>query len=225
MKQTRRVVASLALVTTVAACASVKPPMYAQRAEISVQSHDTGGPVEGATVRVNGQSAGATSSDGRAEVSVSGQAGDKFNVDLTCPDGFRPSIPDSQDVFVTPTLQGPPPKLVFRCEASMRKALIDVRAENGPNLPVRYLGREIGRTDAQGLARVAVETAPGDSFELLLDTTAAKTLHPQSPTLSFTVAPGKPASFVFAQKFTAEKPKLKPRVKRSLPTNISPSNH
>lgn len=222
MKPTHAVIAS-SLATALVACASVKPPVYAQRAEVTVQSRETGGPVEGAAVRVNGQPAGATSPTGLAEVSVSGRAGDRFNVDLTCPEGYRPPTPDSQDVFVTPTLRGPPPQLVFHCEAATRKAVIDVRAENGPGLPVRYLGREIGRTDAQGAARVSVETAPGDSFELVLDTSGAKTLHPQSPSLSFRVD-AKSTNFTFAQKFTAEKPKPKAKFRPPVPTNLNASN-
>jgi len=219
MRRSHAVIAS-SLATALVACASVKPPVYAQRAEVTVQSRDTGRPVEGASVRVNGQPAAATSADGRADVSVSGRAGDKFNVDLSCPEGYRPPTPDSQDVFVTPTLRGPPPQLVFHCESATRKAVIDVRAENGPGLPVRYLGREIGRTDAQGAARVSVDTAPGDSFELVLDTTGAKTLHPQSPSLSFRVD-STATNFTFAQKFTVEKPKPKARFKPNVPQNIN----
>lgn len=208
---------SLALV----ACGSVKPPVYAQRANVTVHSEETRGPVEGASVKVNGQAVGATSADGLMLLNVSGIAGDRFHVELACPEGYRPPTPDSQDIFVTPTLGGAPPQIVFHCESATRKAIINVKAENGPNLPVRYLGREIGRTDAHGDARVVIDTAPGDSFELVLDTAAAEKLHPQSPALSFRIE-DKASVFTFAQKFTVEKVKPKAKVKPRVPTNINP---
>jgi hypothetical protein len=204
------------------ACVAVKPPQYAQRANITVRSEETRGPVQGASIRVNGQSVGATTSEGIVEVRVSGIAGEKFHVELACPEGYKPPTPDSEDIFVTPTLNGPPPQLLFHCESATRKVVVDVRAENGPRLPVRYLGREIGVTDAHGTARVTVDSAPGDTFELVLDTTGAKTLHPQSPALSFRVGSSSSA-FVFAQKFTMEKPKLKAKPKPSVPTNLNPN--
>ena len=212
--------AGFALIT---GCGSVKPAVYAQRANVTVHSEETRGPVEGASIRVNGQAVGATSSEGLVELSVSGIAGDKFHVELACPEGYQPPTPDSQDVFVTPTLRGAPPQLVFHCESATRKAVVNVRADNGPNLPVRYLGREIGRTDARGTAMVTIDTAPGDTFELVLDTTGSKTLHPQSPALSFRVD-NKASTFVFAQKFTTEKAKVRARVKPSVPTNINAAN-
>ena len=211
-------IASCALV----ACGSVKPAVHAQRANVTVQSEETRGPVEGASIRVNGQAVGATSAQGLVELNVSGIAGDKFHVELACPEGYRPPTPDSQDVFVTPTLGGPPPQLMFHCESATRKAIVNVRADNGPNLPVRYLGREIGRTDDKGAARVSIDTAPGDTFELVLDTSASKTLHPQSPALSFRVD-NRASVFTFAQKFTAEKPKVKGKFKPPVPTNLNPN--
>lgn len=205
------------------ACGSVKQPVHPQRADVTVRSEETRGPVEGASIRVNGQSVGATSAAGSVELNVAGIAGEKFHVELACPEGYRPPTPDSQDLFVTPTLGGPPPRLVFHCESATRKAVINVRAEKGPNLPVRYLGREIGRTDGSGNAKVIIDTTPGDSFELVLDTTGSKTLHPQSPALSFRVD-DKPSNFVFAQKFTTEKPKVKARAKVAVPQNLNPAN-
>lgn len=204
-------------------CGSAKPPVHAQRANVTVHSEETRGPVEGASIRVNGQAVGATSAEGLVELNVSGIAGDKFHVELACPEGYRPPTPDSQDVFVTPTLNGPPPRIVFHCESATRKAIVNVRAEKGPNLPVRYLGREIGRTDANGSARVTIDTAPGDTFELVLDTAGSKTLHPQSPALSFRVD-NKASVFTFAQKFTTEKPKVKAKAKAAVATNLNAQN-
>ena len=208
--------------TSLLACGSVKAPVYAQRANVTVHSQESRGPIEGASVKVNGQTVGTTSADGLVLLNVSGIAGDRFHVELACPEGFRPPTPDSQDVFVTPTLSGAPPQIVFHCESSTRKAVINVKAEAGPNLPVRYLGREIGRTNALGDARVVIDTSPGDSFELVLDTSDQKTLHPQSPALSFRVEEAKASVFSFNQRFTVDKPKAKAKFKASVAKDLNP---
>ena len=218
MNKAFRVLVGLTLTSSsLLACGSVKPPVYAQRANVTVHSEESRGPIEGASVKVNGQTVGSTSADGLVLLNVSGIAGDRFHVELACPEGFRPPTPDSQDVFVTPTLGGAPPQILFHCESATRKAIVNVKADAGPNLPVRYLGREIGRTDAKGDARVVIDTSPGDSFELVLDTSDQKTLHPQSPALSFRVEESKASVFAFNQKFTTEKPKPGKKFKPTVP--------
>ena len=220
MKKANAMVASVMFAgCALVACGSAQPPVHSQRANVTVHSEETRGPVAGASIRVNGQPGGSTSSEGLVELKVNGIAGDKFHVELVCPEGYRPPTPDAQDIFVTPTLGGPPPQLVFHCESATRKATVNVHADNGPNLPVRYLGREIGRTDSHGLAKVTIDTAPGDSFELVLDTSAAKTLHPQSPALSFRVD-DKTSVFAFAQNFTVDKPRAKARSKPTVPKQL-----
>lgn len=214
-----RVVGLVLMVSAAAACGSAKPPMHSQRAQIRVQN-DASRPVQGASVLVNGEAVGATSSEGRAEVQVKGVAGDKFRVNLTCPEGYRPPTPEAHEIYVTPSLSGPAPELAFKCVATSRKAIVAVRAENGAGLPVRLLGREVGRTDEQGAATVLVEVQEGESFELVLDTSRSKLLlHPQNPALTFRVG-ANDESFVFDQKFTIEKPRRSPAPKPYIPRQL-----
>ena len=67
--------------------------------------------------------------------------------------------------------------------------IIAVRTDNGPNLPVKYLGREIGRTDASGAFTYMLSGKPGDHMEFTLDTSekANDNLRPQNPTMSLVV--------------------------------------
>lgn len=211
------IASAFAVVATVAACGSSKPPVHSQRAQIRVEN-DAQKPVEGASILVNGEAVAATQKDGKVDVQVAGVAGDRFRINLGCPEGHRAAMPDTHEIFVTPGLLGAAPELYFRCEAIARKAVIAVRAENGKNLPVRLLGREVGRTDDTGVATVVVEAQENEPFELVLDTSSAKLLHPQNPALTFRMGP-KDASFVFDQKFTVEKPKrvyVKPYVPRQI---------
>jgi len=52
----------------------------------------------------------------------------------------------------------------------MRRVVVAVRAENGPNLPVMYLDRAVTRTDAGGAASFALEVPPGSQFTVALNT-------------------------------------------------------
>jgi hypothetical protein len=85
----------------------------------------------------------------------------------------------------------------------LRSLVISVRAPNGPDLPLKYLGKEIARTDANGAAHALLKVAPGESFNLVLDTSApeAQQLRPQNPELRVTV-PERDDIVVFEQQFT-----------------------
>jgi hypothetical protein len=200
-----RVPVLVLVASTIVACGSAKPPVHSQAAQIRVEN-DASKPVEGASVLVNGEAVGATRNDGRTEVQVRGIAGDRFRINLNCPDGYRPATPDVHEIYVTPSLSGPAPELFFRCESTVRKAIIAVRAENGAGLPIRYLGREVGKTDDHGAATVIIQGTEGEPFELVIDTSKAPKLHPQNPALTYRMGP-KDDSFVFDQKFIVEKPK------------------
>lgn len=198
---------------TVLSCAAPQRPVHEQTADVRVEKDDLG-PIEGASVLVDGHVVARTN-NGHAQVRLRGAAGDRFAVTTTCPEGTRGSE-DGQEVFVTP---GVAPKLVFRCEQVSRSALVVVRAENGANLPVRLLGREVGRTDASGAATILVNADEGESFELVLDTTSAPKLHPQSPALTFR-ATERDQTFVFDQKFRKDKPLVRRAAPPPVPIHI-----
>jgi hypothetical protein len=204
-------------------CAAVQPRVFTQPVKVHVES-GARAPISGASVFVNGELAVKTTPEGLANVSVNGVAGDKFRLSAGCPDGFRSVGPEvQQDIYVTPGIWGGTPELIFRCELTRRRATVVVRAENGSNLPIRHLGREVGRTDPRGAATVYVEAEQGDSFEIVLDTSNAKNLHPQNPAITFQVKESK-ESFVFDQKFTVEKT-IKVRAKApAVPIRIAPSH-
>ena len=81
-----------------------------------------------------------------------------------------------------------------------------MRAENGPNLPVVYLGKEVARTDAAGAAHVLLSLKPGDQFEISLNTSerGSERLRPQNPAVAFVVK-GRDDIMTFDQHFAIEK--------------------
>ena len=51
----------------------------------------------------------------------------------------------------------------------LRRVVVAVKAENGPNLPVMYLNHAITRTDPSGAARFVLDVAPGAQFKVTLE--------------------------------------------------------
>jgi hypothetical protein len=187
-----------------AACAPAVPAVHAQEAVIRVES-DPGTPVAGAKVTFDGRTLAETSNEGRARRRMTGHDGDVFHIAVGCPEGFEPASELAFDVLVRHGLDaGRAPEFVGRCARAERRAIVVVRATNGPNLPVLYLGREVARTDASGAATLGLDVHPGDDVELTLDTRGAKKPHPQNPALSFK-APERNDLVMLDQKFTVEK--------------------
>ncbi|MDB5219916.1 MAG: hypothetical protein JWO86_7843, partial [Myxococcaceae bacterium] len=101
------------------------------------------------------------------------------------------------------------PSFAARCAPLTRTVVVGIRAENGPNVPVTYLGKEVGRTDAWGAAHVVLSVKANEQIALVLDTKSggdkAPKLRPESPSLTF-VAKDKDDFVTLEQKFEVEKP-------------------
>jgi hypothetical protein len=118
---------------------------------------------------------------------MQGKEGEVLALILVCPSGFR-SPSKTVDVPLRRLADpGRPPEFSATCTPLKRTVVVAVRADNGPNLAVVYLGEEVARTDASGAAHVLLNLTPGDEFELSLDTTDAARLRPQKPAARFTV--------------------------------------
>jgi hypothetical protein len=96
------------------------------------------------------------------------------------------------------------PEYTVACPPMLRRVVVAVKAENGPNLPVVYLNKVITRTDVSGAAHFALEVAPNTQFQVTLDTAENSRLKPISPSKPFTV-PSHDDILVFDQKFDLEK--------------------
>lgn len=195
-----------------AACQDPPPPPPFQ-IFVKVES-DPGKPIVGATVarqRTGGPADAAppsvtTGLDGRALLSMRGVDGEIADVTVQCPDGYTsPSKPIS--VRLQRLAEKKIPEYSVSCPPAMRKVVVAVRAENGPDLPVLYLGKTITRTDASGAAHFALEVPPGAQFAVGLDTSARKDLKPQSPQKPFNVGQNDDV-LVFDQPFQVEKKRV-----------------
>jgi hypothetical protein len=204
-------VAASVLFTAVACSSEAPHDDYALA--IRVES-DPGRPLAGATVSYAGKPAGKSDAKGVVVVRAHGAEGDVRSYQIACPEGHRaPGAPLSV-ILRRLAEEGRMPEYVVSCPPTERTVVVAVRADRGPNLPVRYLGREVARTDKTGVAHVSVKSAPEDTVELLIDTTEAPRLRPRNPSTRFRVGENDEL-FVFNQPFSLDAPRVSgPRAPR-----------
>lgn len=146
---------------------------------------DPGQPLPGAKLLHAGQNLGATNEDGRVVIRATGNEGEHVDLDVTCPEGFKsPEAPLS----VTLRRGAERPEYFASCPPLSRKLVVAARLDHGAGLPIRYLGREVARSDASGIAHLVIEAASDKTIELTVDTTEQPQLRPKSPTARFRVA-------------------------------------
>lgn len=166
-------------------------------------------PLSAAELRRGGQPIARSDERGSMRVTLSGQPGDVVQLELVCPEGYR--APDAPLSVLLRELQKHehPPEYVLACAPLTRTVVVAVRATQGAHLPLRYLGEELARTDAAGVAHALVHAKPGETLTLTLDTSREPQLMPQNPELRVNV-PERDELFVFDQVFRRPKPKPRP---------------
>ncbi len=182
-----------------------EPPPAPFEVMVRVES-DPGVPLPGAAIERNGKSITATGADGRAKLTLNGNEGESYDFLVRCPPDFQsPTKPIS--IILRHVSDNRLPEYPAACPPTVRKVVVAVRAENGPFLPVIFLGKQVGQTDASGAAHVLLAMRPGDSFELALDTSRFERLRPQRPSATFVVKPRDDIQ-PFDVKFNVEKAKV-----------------
>jgi hypothetical protein len=166
---------------------------------------ETGGhtPLAGVEVSRHGRTLGTTTASGSLTLQLDGSEGQRLELQARCPGSY---VPERQLVSVTlRRLQSSRklPKYRVDCQPATRTAVVAVRATNGADLPVMYLGREVARTDSSGVAHVALTLRPGERYELGIDTTG-RALVPKSPRAVFVVGSEDELVF-FDQSFQSRK--------------------
>ncbi|MEO6418513.1 MAG: hypothetical protein ABIP39_03860 [Polyangiaceae bacterium] len=182
---------------------------------------DPGTPIPGAAIVRGGKDIIMTGADGRAKLTLAGKEGDAYEFTVRCPADFTsPSkgvsvyLHHLSDITKIPEYNA-------LCPPTTRKLVVSIRAENGANLPVLYLGKPIARTDSSGTAHILLTMKPGDQFELQLDTSEKgnERLRPRSPTGTFAMRQRDDLQS-FDQKFFLEKLAVIPQAKKQRPINV-----
>lgn len=202
--------ALLASALPLAACAAKSQSTYTLL--IHVES-DPGVPLAGARLSSGGAPLGQSDANGRLELVLAGNPGQALAIDTSCPSGYR-NPKEPLQIVMRPLAEQKRPEFRVRCQPLTRSMVLTVRTQNGPGLPLRYLGKEIARTDGAGAAHALLEVAPGDTVTVTLDTSAPEhaALMPQNPELK-TVVPERDEIVLFDQTFTVPKARAKKRVR------------
>lgn len=195
------------------ACTGSAPPASALAFTFHTES-DTGVPLEGVLITLDGRPLGESNSDGLFQTRVKGRAGERLQVDYRCPAGHRrlgeattlqlqhfEAVSDSTAGVIETTL---------RCPPDRRIAAFVIRSDSGAGLPVWLGDEKVGTIGASGVGHFTTRGSPGTAFSVRVDSTSRPGLRPQSPVHRFTLS-DRDEVFVITQEF---KFKTKPKRKR-----------
>lgn len=177
--------AAIALMVLSAGC-SARPKTPPQSTVYVRVVDEDKSPIAGARVMASDVVLGETDAEGRAPVIVYGREGAAMEVEVRCPDAFRsPNAP----VLVRRFSDRDAAEYTMRCLRKRHSVVVHVHAENGGDLPILHLGKEIGHTDPNGIATVRLEGEVAERFEIVLSTAAPQhaKLHPQNPAAVFDI--------------------------------------
>jgi hypothetical protein len=198
------------LLAALVACGAAEPRETPYEFVVRAES-DPGEPLAGAVLTHAGQVLGKSNAQGALTLSAQGVEGESLSLDVRCPENFR--SPNKPLVVALRKLSEPKKRPEYRvsCPPLTRTLLVAVRADNGPNLPVRRLGRELARTDGSGAALVALDVAPEEAVDLTLDTSESPWLKPKDPSQHFRIS-ARDELFTFNQSFEGKAtPRVRPR--------------
>jgi hypothetical protein len=197
-----RVLVSLMAVLGLSGCERGAP--ISQVHSVVVRAETAGRqPLADVEIWRKGRAVGKTRATGSLTLQLEGSEGQRFELEARCPATY---VPERQPLSVTLRRlveASKSPTYRVDCQPSTRTTVVAVRATNGPDLPVMYLGREVARTDSSGVAHVALTLRPGERYELRLDTTG-KPLTPKDPRAVFVVGSEDELVF-FEQRFQSRK--------------------
>jgi hypothetical protein len=127
----------------------------------------------------NGQALGITDPQGVLHAKLQGRDGEERLFTVKCPDGYRGG--EERVALQLRTLGENGSELEVRCYPDRRMAALLVNAPGFAGLPVLVHGHEVGRTDAQGIAHLALRGEPRTPMRVVLDTSSRPRVTPPSP--------------------------------------------
>jgi hypothetical protein len=197
---------AVVMLALVGGCEEERPPPTFR---VTFTAHSDGDPLAGVRIVADGQELGLTGVDGTLGVTLTGREGQQVTVNATCPAGHRP--PEQLPLLTLRTFRPATEQAAARgiemtisCPPAERLAAVVVRAQGGPDLPIVMRGREVARTDEQGVAHLLLKMRPNTTFQLQLDTSEQDKLRPQNPGFTFTL-PDTDEIFLVNQRFQEER--------------------
>lgn len=197
----RAVVAMAALVTM--ACGEPEP---VEQFPFRFEARSDGAPVEDATIRIGGTAVGSTDASGVLDVTLEGRSGRTLPLLVDCPSAHR-NPGDLRPITLQHLRRLDEPDVIQRvrvrveCPPRTRAAIVLVRTPGHAGVPVLVDGTERARTDADGLAHIALRLEPHTTIEVALRTDHLADLLPRNPSRVYLV-PDHDELFVFDQELT-----------------------
>ncbi len=172
-------------------------------------------PMPGAQIVIRDRPQGTTDAQGSFRMRMTGVEGGVVPVTVRCPSGFvSPADPVQvtlrSSVAIDRNARGAGIETTVQCPPDQRIAAVIVRTPNRANLPVFYQGREITRTDLQGVAHMIFKVHPRDVLMFRIDTTSQPLLRPANPTFNVATREGDDV-YVSTLNFEEAAPPRQPR--------------
>jgi hypothetical protein len=203
------------------AVSSATPSVQRYEIDVRVES-DPSKPLAAVGIRQGSNELGRTDAAGSARVALAGKNGDVVTLNVACPEGYA-SPEEPMSITLRLLLdKSVVPQYRAQCQPLMRSLVVAVRAKGGANLAVKHLGREIARTDAEGVAHALLKVSPAEQVTLVLDTSGPEheRLRPKSPEFSL-MMPARDDVAVFDQTFSELVPPAVKK-KREAPAVLGP---
>jgi len=168
-----------------------------------------GDPLANVAVSVGSKRVGVTGPDGLANLKMIGDEGTRVDLRIECPPNHRqPSQPVSVGLFDYATDDIPQVSTI--CEQEKVRQGVIVRTIGAASLPFSLRGQPAGATDSVGVGHVLVEGEPGETVDLLFDTSEYPDLQPANPSVRLVL--GNHDDAVLAdQRFEVKRTKSKPK--------------
>lgn len=221
--QRRTALAAALAVASAAGCGGNQAPtLY----PITLRVVSDNRPMPGAAILLRDRELGRTDANGAFQMQTPGVEGTTVDLTIRCPDGFTsPAQPVAVVLRSTIALdraqRGAGIETTAQCPPSQRIAAIVVRTPGRGNLPIQHNGREITRTDLQGVAHMIFRVAPRETIQLRINTDGYPQLVPRNPVLTVTTREGDDV-YVASQNFDEEA--VRPVVRRpSGPRPVGPT--
>jgi len=172
-----------------AGCESTAPKTSFDVA-IAVTSDD-GTPLSGVRVAGDEITLGTTGQDGVLLVAMRADDGTRMKVQPICPEGYDAASDGSLLVLRKfhglEEGRGNELSLSLQCRPRERTAVLVVRSDGRADLPVLVDGVEVARTNAKGVAHLALRRPSNSIVRVALDTTGHPRLQPQNPETPFAI--------------------------------------
>ncbi len=181
---------------------------------------DPGHPLAGVVFHGPKGPLGTTSEDGKVSVAIRGREGTTVSFRVECPSGYV-AQQERIDVKLTRLLGAVPGeqqglRVSVRCPPAERSLVVAIQAKGGSGLPVEVDGRDVTRTDQDGIAHLLLRAPPGRRFVIRLDTTERERLRPKSPSRVVSIADYDKIT-VFSQPFEEKRKRRRRRRRKKRP--------